>query len=116
MHPRIDRCDINGAAGLKKDGIAGIAKSGHEWKTIGLGKRFSSGDLYEPASVGLYLSKGFLDRALMPPVKCIVSITPGAAERASGQSNKHTELSDVARLTLDAMEDLGDAHDSRGER
>ena len=107
----IDRRNIDGAAGFKEDCIAGIAQSGHERETLGLGKRFSSRDLHEAAPIGMHLRQDLIDRTLVPSIKGIVGIAPGAAERASGQSNKHTGLSGIARLTLNAMEDLGDAHD-----
>jgi hypothetical protein len=116
MRTWINRRDINCATGLKEDRIAGIAQSGYERETLGLDKRFSAGDLHEAAPVGLHLRQNFIDRALMPSVKGIVGIAPGASERASGQSDKHTGLSHVARLALNAMEDLSDAHNSRHER
>jgi hypothetical protein len=108
MHTRIDRRNIDGAAGLKQDRIPGIAQSGHEREALGLGKRFSSSDLHEAASIGVHLRQDLIDRALVPSIKGIVGIAPGAAERASGQPHKHTGLSDIARLALNAMEDLGD--------
>ena len=115
MRAWIDRRDINGAAGFKEDRIPPIAQSGHEREALGLDKRFPSGDLHEAAPISLHRSEGLIDRALVSSVKGIVGIAPGAAERASGQPYKHTGLSDVARLTLDAMEDLGDAHTSSRE-
>ena len=78
-------------------------------------KRFPSGDLHEAASIGLHRNQGLIDRALVPSVEGVVGIAPRAAEGASSQPYKHTGLSGVARLTLNAMEDLGDAHDSRRE-
>jgi hypothetical protein len=110
MDPWIDRRDIDGAAGLKKDCITGIAQSGHEREALRLNKRFPSRDLHEAAPIGVHLRQDLIDRALVPPIKCIVGIAPGAAERASGQPYKHTGLSSVARLTLNAMEDLGHSH------
>lgn len=110
MRTRIDRRNIDSAAGLKEDRIPGIAQSGHERETLSLDKRFPSGDLHEAAPIGVHLRQGLVDRALVPPIKGIVGIAPGAAERASGQSYKHTRLSSVARLTLNAIEDLGNSH------
>jgi hypothetical protein len=115
MRAWIDRRNIDCAAGLKEDRIAGIAQSGNERETLRLDKRFPSRDLHEAAPIVMHLSQDLIDRALVPPIKGIVGIAPGAAERASGQSYKHTGLSDIARLALNAMEDLGDAHDSRRE-
>jgi hypothetical protein len=109
MYPWIDRRNIDGAAGLKQDRIAGIAQSGHEREALGLDKRFPSRDLHEAAPIGMHLRQDLIDRALVPSIKGIVGIAPGAAEWASGQSYKHTGLSDIARLALNAMEDLGDA-------
>ena len=106
----IDRRNIDGSAGLKKDRIAGIAESSHQRETFRLGKRFPSRDLHEAASIGMHLRQDLIDRALAPSKKGIVGIAPGAAERASGQPHKHTGLSGVARLTLNAMEDLGHSH------
>jgi hypothetical protein len=106
----IDRSDIDGTAGLKEDCIAGIAQSGHEREALRLVKRFPSRDLHEATPIGVHLLQDLIDRALLPSVKGIVGIAPGAAERASGQPYKHTGLSGVARLTLNAMEDLGNSH------
>ena len=111
----IDRRDIDGAAGFKEDRVAGIAQFGQERKTLGLDKRFPSCDLHKAASIVLHLRQGLIDRALAPSVEGIVGIAPGAAEWASSQSYKDTGLPDVARLALDAIEDLGDAHGSRCE-
>jgi hypothetical protein len=91
----IDRRDINGAARLKEDCISGIAQSGHERETLGLGKRFPSRDLHEAASIGLHLRQDLIDRAFAASIKGIVGIAPGAAKRASSQSNKHTGLSGI---------------------
>jgi hypothetical protein len=110
MRTRIDRRDIDGAAGLKKDRIAGVAQSGHEQEALGLNKRFPSRDLHEAAPIGVHLRQDLIDRALVSSVKGIVGIAPGAAERASGQPYKHAGLSGVARLALNAMEDLGNSH------
>jgi hypothetical protein len=115
MNTGVDRCNIDGAAGLKEDCIAGIAESRHQRETLWLGKWLPSRDLDETAFIGLHLRQDLVERTLAPSVKGIVGIAPGAAERASGQSHKHAGLSSVARLTLNAMEDLGDAHGSRGE-
>jgi hypothetical protein len=112
MYPWIDRRNIDGAAGLKQDRIAGIAQSGHEREALGLDKRFPSRDLHEVAPIGMDLRHDLIDRALVPSIKGIIGIAPGAAERASGQPYKHTGLSSVARLALNAMEDLGDAHNA----
>jgi hypothetical protein len=106
----IDRSNIDGAAGLKKDCIPCIAQSSHERETLRLGKRFPSCDLHEAAPIGVHLRQDLIDRALLPSVKGIVGIAPVAAERASGQPYKRTGLSCVARLTLNAMEDLGYSH------
>jgi hypothetical protein len=108
MRTWIDRRNIDGAAGLQENRIAGIAQSGHEREALGLDKRFPSGDLHEAAPIGMHLRQDLIDRALVPSIKGIVGIAPGAAERASGESYKHTGLSGVARLALNAMEDLGD--------
>jgi hypothetical protein len=110
MYPWIDRRNIDGAAGLKQDRIAGIAQSGHEREALGLDKRFPSSDLHEAAPITTHLRQNFIDRTLLPSIKGIVGIAPGAAEWASGQPYKHTGLSDVARLTLNTMEDLGHSH------
>ena len=115
MGTRIDWCNIDSAAGLKKDCIPSVAQSGHEREAFRLNKRLPSGDLHEAAPIGLHLRQDLIDRELVPPIKGIVGIAPGAAERASGESYKHTGLSSVARLTLNAMEDFGDAHGSRRE-
>jgi hypothetical protein len=80
-----------------------------------LGKRLPSCDLHEVAAIGAYLLQNLFKRAFLPSMKGIVGIAPGAAERASGQPDKHTGLSGITRLTLNAMEDFGDSHGSRGE-
>jgi hypothetical protein len=110
MYPWIDRRNIDGAAGLKENCIARIAQPGQERETLRLGKRFPSGDLHEAAPITMHLRQNFIDRTVLPSIKGIVGIAPGAAERASGQPYKHTGLSSVARLALNAMEDLGDTH------
>jgi hypothetical protein len=43
-------------------------------------------------------------------MKGIGGIAPGAAQRASGQPDKQTELSGVARLALNAIKDFGHSH------
>jgi hypothetical protein len=111
----IDRRNINGAAGFKEDRVAGIAQAGQERETLGLDKRLPSRDLHKAASIVLYLRQDLFDRALAPSVEGIVGIAPGAAEWASSQSYKDTGLPGVARFALNAMEDLGDAHNSRRE-
>ena len=115
MYTGIDRRNIDGAAGFKEDRVAGIAQSGHERETLGLGKRFPSRDLHEGAPIVLHLRQDFIDRALVSSVEGVVGIAPGTAERASGQSYKHTGLSGITGLALNTMEDLGDAHKSRCE-
>ena len=95
MRTWIDRRNINRAARLKEDGIAGIAQSGYERETFGLGKRFSSRDLHEAAPVGVHLRQDVIDRAVVASIKGIVGIAPGAAKRASSQSNKYTGLSGI---------------------
>jgi hypothetical protein len=92
----IDRCNIYGATGLKEDPIAGIAESGDEWEAVRLYKRFPSCDFHERAPIILHLCHDLIDRTLLPSVERIVCITPGAAERASGQSYKYTGLPSVA--------------------
>jgi len=110
MHAGIDRCNINGAAGLKEDRIAGITESGQEREALRLHKRFPSCDFNEGAPIVLHLRQDLIDGALLPSVEGIVCIAPGAAERATGQSHKDTGLPNVARLALNAMEDLGHSH------
>ena len=48
-------------------------------------------------------------------MKSIAGIAPGAAERAAGQPDKDAGLSGVARLALNAMEDLSYSHKLRRE-
>src|SRR5207237_1306091 len=108
----IDWRNINGAAGFKEDRVVGITQSGQERETLWLDKRLPTRDLHKAASIVLHLRQDLIDRALAPSVEGIVGIAPGAAEWASGQSYKHTGLPDVARLALDAIEDLGDTHNS----
>jgi hypothetical protein len=96
MDAWIDRRDIDRAAGLKEDRISGVAESGHQGETLRLGKRLPSRDLHEMAAIGAYLLQDLFERALLPSMKSIVGIAPGAAERASGQPYKHTGLSGVA--------------------
>ena len=110
MHARIDRRDIDGAAGLKEDRITGITQSGHQWETLRLGERLTARDLHETASIGMHLCQDVIERRLVPSVKGVVGIAPGAAERTAGQSYKHTGLPGVTRLTLNTMEDLGHSH------
>jgi hypothetical protein len=109
----IDWRNINGAAGFKEDRIAGITQPGQKRETLRLGKRLPSRDLHEAAPIGVHLRQDFIDWALAPSVEGIVGVAPGAAEWASGQSYEDAGLSDIARLALNAMEDLSDAHNSR---
>jgi len=115
MRAGINRRNINGAAGFKEDRVAGIAQFGQERETLRMDKRLSSRDLHKAAPIGLDLRQDFINLALTPPIEGIVGIAPGAPKWASGQSYEYTGLSAVARLALNAMEDLGDAHNSGRE-
>jgi hypothetical protein len=61
MDTWIDRDNIDGAAGLKENRIAGITEPGHEWETFGLGERLSSRHLHEAAPIALYFRQDIVD-------------------------------------------------------
>jgi hypothetical protein len=61
MDTWVDRCNIDGPAGLKQDRIADVAQFGHEGEAVGLGERFPSCDLHEAASIGVHLRQGLID-------------------------------------------------------
>jgi hypothetical protein len=58
----------------------------------------------------MHFRQNIIDRTVLPSMKSIGGIAPGAAKRASGQPYKHAGLSSVARLALNAMEDFSDTH------
>ena len=92
-----------------------LEERAHRAVDVPLQERFAAGDLHELAPVRPDLDTTSSTDTLLPFVKRVRCVAPGAAQVARGQADEHARPPGVRRLSLDGMKDLVDRqHRARG--
>lgn len=106
---RVQWRHVYGSGRLYENGKSSFQEFRSKSEGVGVDQGFATGDLHQTATEALYPLQDPRERGFFPTVEGVLGVTPDAAKGASSKSNERAREPSPGGLSLNGVEDLGDA-------